>query len=115
MILFWRKKAAFRDKKNVPEGEEESADDVLYLGFTLCKVDVEHLCALQSIAAAIGVAVGNLYASFMHVYGSMQRSYIYIYVHICINTYICTYIYVFVKIYIYCSMQRFSMHFCLYI
>jgi hypothetical protein len=68
MILFWRKKAAFKDKKNVPEGEEESADDVLYLGFTLCKVDVEHLCALQSIAAAIGVAVGNFSLSFMHAY-----------------------------------------------
>lgn len=34
---------------------------MLYLGFTLCKVDVEHLSALNLIAAAVGgVAVADI-------------------------------------------------------
>lgn len=67
MLIFWRKKASFSKGKSekdseIPNSEcgPNSSCGLLHLGFTLCKVNTEHLAALQLVAAAACVAISDI-------------------------------------------------------
>jgi tRNA pseudouridine synthase D (TruD) len=69
MLIFWRKKASFLKGKSEKDTEilngefgssSGSGSGLLHLGFTLCKVNTEHLAALQLIAAAASVAISDI-------------------------------------------------------
>jgi tRNA pseudouridine synthase D (TruD) len=69
MLIFWRKKASFLKGKSEKDSEilhgecgssSSSGSGLLHLEFTLCKVNTEHLAALQLIAAAACVAIGDI-------------------------------------------------------
>lgn len=69
MLIFWRKKSSFMKGKaakdsGVPQSEcgssSGSSSESLHVEFTLCKVNTEHLAALQLIAAAASAAIGDL-------------------------------------------------------
>ena len=61
MIIFWRKKASFSKGRKFDEGDADGAvESELHVGFTLCKINTEHLVALQKIAQVAGVAVSDV-------------------------------------------------------
>jgi tRNA(Glu) U13 pseudouridine synthase TruD len=61
MIIFWRKKASFSKGRKFDEGDADGAvESELHVGFKLCKINTEHLGALQKIAQVAGVAVSDV-------------------------------------------------------
>ena len=61
MIIFWRKKASFSKGRKIDEVDADGAvESELHVGFTLCKINTEHLGALQRIAQVAGVAVSDV-------------------------------------------------------
>jgi hypothetical protein len=52
MIIFWRKKASYNKKKGDgdEDGDDEGqGDEMLHIGFNLCKTNFEHLSAMQQV------------------------------------------------------------------
>ena len=61
MTIFWRKKASFSKGRKFDEGDADGAvESELHVGFTLRKINTEHLGALQKIAQVAGVAVSDV-------------------------------------------------------
>ena len=62
MIIFWKKKAiAAKGRRGISTDDLcDTNDDELYIGFSLCKYNTEHLAAMHQVATAVGVAVSDI-------------------------------------------------------